>query len=65
MIGASAIFILVSGLPKTNGVPQYILFDSVNKGCIFFQEKDLDICQKIDLYEMISKLQIIQQMQKR
>ncbi len=69
MIGASTIFILVSGygilsnkgyLPKTNGIPQYILFDSVNKGCIFLQEKDLDICQKIGLYEMIAKLPIIQ-----
>ncbi|WP_151949186.1 DnaJ-like cysteine-rich domain-containing protein [Aliarcobacter butzleri] len=69
MIGASVIFILASGygilsnkgyLPKTNGVPQHILFDSVNKGCTFFQEKDLDICQRIGLHEMINKLPAMQ-----
>ena len=69
MIGASVIFILASGygilsnkgyLPKTNGVPQHILFDSVNKGCTFFQEKDLDICQRIGLHKMINKLPAMQ-----
>jgi hypothetical protein len=40
-------------LPKTNGMPQYILLKNLNDGCENFENNGLDICQKIGLNKVI------------
>lgn len=46
-------------LPRSNGVPQYILLKNLNDGCEIFENNGFDICEKTGLNRVIVDLPIL------